>query len=143
MKKKWIWIGLGIALLALLGTILYFCFKKEETSLIKINGTELEQKLENKDTFILLVSQEGCSHCEEYAPVLKRILKENNITAYEIDWKDLRNDENLNKLFTLDGTPTTIFINDGEEKTTINRIVGAKSNYKDLKNKLKERGFIE
>lgn len=136
-----------IAILAiLLGVILYFSLKPQPNNLIKISGEELLTKLEQKDTFILLVSQEGCIHCEEYKPILNRVLTENNINAYELDLTKLRQNEEMYKkissIFNTDGTPTTIFINDGIEKTTINRLVGSK-NYSDLVKSLKDRGFIK
>lgn len=145
--KKNIIIGILVFLVVtLLGATIYFALKPEKNSLIPITGNELFAKLEQKETFILLVSQEGCSHCEEYKPVLNRVLTENSITAYELDLTNLRKDEELNKkfssLFNIDGTPTTIFINEGTEKTTINRLVGSK-NYSSLVKSLQERGFIE
>lgn len=113
--------------------------------MISITGEELLEKIENKETFILAFTQEGCSHCEEYKPVLNRVLTENDIYAYEVDLSKLRKNESTNnkvkQLFNVDGTPTTIFINDGEEKTTINRLIGS-SNYSSLVKKLKDRGFI-
>lgn len=141
MKKKSI-IILGSILIVILGIILYFVLKPTKNYIIAISGQELLEKLEKKETFIMLVSQEGCSHCEEFKPILNRVLKENNKNAYEIEWKEIRNKEELNHLFNINGTPTTIFINDGVEKTTINRLVGS-TTYSDLKNKLKERGFID
>lgn len=131
----------------LLGTILYFTLKPKENNLIEIDGTELLKKLENKETFILVFTQTGCVHCSEYKPILNRVLTENNIKAYEINRNNLEKEEEtiknkVNELFNINGTPMTLFINDGEEKTTINRISGS-TNYTNLKNILKERGFIE
>lgn len=141
MKKKSILI-LGIILIIILAIILYFVLKPKKSNIITITGQELLEKLDNKETFIMLISQDGCSHCEEFKPILNRVLKENNKNAYEISWKEIRNNEELNHAFNINGTPTTIFINDGIEKTTINRLVGS-TTYSDLKNKLKERGFID
>ncbi len=141
MKKTWIIISiLGISLI--FGTIIYFLAKPEENHIIKLTGSELKEKMDNKETFILLISQENCIHCKEYKPVLERVLKEYNKTAYEIIWQDIRNVEELNKIFNISGTPTTVFINDGVEKTTINRLVGP-FNYNELVEKLKDRNFIE
>lgn len=141
MKNKLIIIG-GIILIVLFGIILYFSLKPTKNNIETIIGSDLVEKLNQKETFILLVSQDGCSHCEEYKPILNRVLEENNKTAYEIEWKEIRNHDKLKNLFNINGTPTTIFINDGIEKTTINRLVGS-TTYNDLKNKLKERGFID
>ena len=48
----------------------------------------------------------------------------------------------LKKIFNFDGTPTTVFVIDGEEKTAANRIVGEASEEKITK-KLKSNGFIK
>lgn len=146
LKKTYL-IIVGIILTILLGTILYFTLKPKENNLIEIDGTELLKKLENKETFILVFTQTGCVHCSEYKPILNRVLTENNIKAYEINRNNLEKEEEtiknkVNELFNINGTPMTLFINDGEEKTTINRISGS-TNYTNLKNILKERGFIE
>lgn len=140
-KKSWI-ILIGIIVALFVGMILHFALKPEKSNILKINNDGLLEKINQKDTFILLISQDGCVHCEEYKPILNRILTENNLNAYEIDWKELRTNNDLNNLFNINGTPTTIFINDGEEKTSMNRLVGG-ATYSDLKNKLKERGFIK
>lgn len=143
MKKTWIIIVTIIFVIAIIGIVLGINLtKKEESFIIKVNTEELKQKLERKETFILLVSKENCSYCKEYAPILNRVLKEYKLNAYEVDWNDLRKDADLSKNYSISGTPTTIFINNGEETTSINRIVGT-STYKKVKEKLKERGFIK
>jgi len=150
MKKKLIIISSSIGII-ILGTILYFAIKPEENKLISVNGSEVIEKLNNKDTFILVITQEGCSHCEEYLPILNRVLRENNINAYELDLRKVaKESEETQKAIATTfntnakefGTPTTVFINDGTEKTIINRLVGSTS-YSSLKKTLKERGFIE
>ncbi len=145
MKKRYLIIG-AIVLAILFGIILYFSLKPKENNLIEISGAELLQKIENKETFILVFSQTGCIHCQDYKPILNRVLTENNIKAYEINRTNLSKEDasiknKIDELFHIDGTPMTLFINDGEEKTTLNRISGS-TNYTNLKKILKERGFI-
>lgn len=147
MNKKWI-LGIGALLVILIGVIIFLAIQPKDDKIISINGTELLNKLDAKDTFILVFTQEGCSHCEEYVPILNRVLRENNLEAYELDLTKFRKEEEesvrnkINTLFNTSGTPTTIFIEEGEEKTTLNRLVGS-SNYSNLVAKLKERGFIK
>lgn len=146
MKKKWIFL-ISIFVLAIsLAGILFFALKPSKNNIILISGKEVLEKLKNKETFILVRTQDGCNHCEEYKPILNRVLIENDINAYELNSTNLRKEEKeiqqeIDKLFNISGTPTTIFINDGEEQITINRIVGT-TTYSNLKEKLKERGFI-
>lgn len=146
MNKKWLLIIAGVVLVIILGIILFFTLKPTQNNIINISGTELLEKLKNKETFILIRTQDGCHHCEEYKPVLNRVLTENNINAYELNTTNLRNESDeikneIDKLFNISGTPTTIFINEGVEKTTINRLVGT-TTYSNLKAKLTELGFI-
>lgn len=151
MNKKWI-IPTTILIILLIGIIVFIVAKPQKNGIVSITGEELLTKLENKETFILVVTQDGCTHCEKYKPILNRVLTENNIYAYELDLRKVKQNESeeieneIAKTFGTKaqgfGTPTTIFINDGIEKTTINRLVGS-LNYNALKERLKERGFIK
>ena len=146
MKKKWLILG-AILFSLILITSLFFALKPKQNNIISISGAELLKKLENKETFILIRTQDGCHHCEQYKPILNRVLTENNLNAFELNSTTL-NKENqsirneIDKLFNISGTPTTIFISNGIETTTINRIVGI-STYTNVVEKLKEQGFLK
>ncbi len=97
---------------------------EEETSTtisnVKINEItlkELEKKIENKESFVLLVSMTSCSHCIMYKPIFSEIINANNIEAYDIDIEPMSPTQyqKLDNLINLDGTPTTIFFKDGVE----------------------------
>lgn len=105
---------------------------------------EVMEKIQNKESFILVVSQTTCSHCKEYKPVFKKILKKNNLTAYYIEY-DLLSDEEKKefvKYINFDSTPVTVFLKNGEETTTANRIVGSREE-EYIIGKLKSNGYIE
>ena len=51
----------------------------------RVDFKELEEKIKNKESFILLISQESCSHCEDYTPKMKKVLKNNNLEAYNLN----------------------------------------------------------
>ena len=137
MKDK-IWnlrLYIIIVIIVLFGAFLVykFAFAEEDyTNLVSISLNELETKLDNKETFILVISQTGCSHCQQYLPELDRTLKTYSLTANVLNITDLSEDESntLSQHFNFSGTPTTIFIHDGEEKTTLNRLVGYASKAK-------------
>jgi thioredoxin-related protein len=116
----------------------------EENSVISIGISDLEEKINNKETFILVITQTDCSHCKQYLPELRKTLKKYNIVAYDLDIKKLDSDgtSTLAKYVTFQGTPTTIFFTDGEEKTTLNRIVGYAAESK-IVERLKSLGYIE
>ena len=112
--------------------------------LVEIKYNKVVEKLENKDSFVLLLSQTTCSHCMEFKPKLASVAKDYKVTIYylEVDLlKDKQRDE-LKKYFNYSGTPTTVFISDGEEKTAANRINGDVSEEKII-SKLKNNGFIK
>ena len=73
------------------------------------------EKVENKDSFVLLLSQTTCSHCMDFKPKLAKVAKE-----YKVE----------------------VFVIDGEEKTAANRINGDVSKEKII-SKLKSNGFID
>ena len=150
MKKNiFIIIGIVIVALAIAGlvyasTTLNKKNNDVDSHLVELNMSELQSKIENKETFILVISQTDCSHCAEYKPILKEVLAENNITAYEIDEKKLTKEENgqLKNIANISGTPTTVFIVDGEEKSTQSRLVGSANKTKII-NRLKANGYIK
>ena len=114
------------------------------TFLKQLKYDEVMEKIQNKESFILVVSQTTCSHCKEYKPVFKKILKKNNLTAYYIEY-DLLSDEEKKefvKYINFDSTPVTVFLKNGEESTTANRIVGAREE-EYIIGKLKSNGYIE
>lgn len=100
----------------------------EDNHLIELSFSELQEKIANKDSFILVITQTDCPHCAEYKPTLKSVLADYDIIAYEIDETKLNAEEfgRLKDIANTSGTPATIFIENGEEKSTSTRIIGAK-----------------
>ena len=97
MKNKNIFLGVIIILLIVLGSSLIYtlAFKNmgKDSNLISLSVSELEAKINNKDTFILVITQTGCSHCEQYIPELNRTLKKNNLTAYKLNITELNKEK--------------------------------------------------
>ena len=112
-----------------------------KNNLTRIEYKDINKMIKNKETFILVITQDNCSHCEEYTPRLKSILKKNNIEAYNlnityIDQKDYNEFEDK---YDFKGTPTTMFFVKGEEAITA-RIIGAVTNKK-IESALKSQGY--
>ena len=109
----------------------------------KINISELKEKIDNKDSFILVITQDGCSHCKAYLPTITKIAREHNLTFYDISRSNLSEEDQtyLKNVANISGTPTTVFIENGEEKTTTNRLVGDVDSYKVI-DRLKAMGYI-
>lgn len=135
MKKLFIIILMSIGCLLITGC-------DNSSPITEINYSELEKLINDKKSFILEIVQTGCSHCEEFSPRFKVILKDNNIEAYSLNLYNLTNEERekLNKSTTISGTPTVLFFEDGKE--TSNRIYGDVSNEK-IKEHLKKGGYIK
>ena len=146
MKKKTYLIILIILLILLFVSlgILYIRKKEEENTLVyEINMQQLEEKINNKDTFILVMTQTGCIHCQSYLPTIKKVSREYGVTFYVLNRAKLSKEEynRLNNIANISGTPSTIFIVDGEEKTTLNRLTGSIEKSR-LVEKLISEGYI-
>lgn len=144
MAKKMI---LFLSILILFFSILFYATtkNKKDTSLVTfITMSTLKEKLENKDSFVLILSQDGCSHCEAYLKTVDKVISKYNVTIYDLNLSKLNNAQKneLSSLFSISGTPTTVFITEGEEKTSLNRIIGELEKDK-LTQKLKNLGYIK
>ena len=110
----------------------------------EIKYSEVMEKIDNKESFILLLSQTTCTHCMDFKPKLKNVANKYKITVYYLE-TDLLSEEEENKLkehFSFRGTPQTLFVVDGEEKTAATRIDGDVSEEKII-SKFKSNGYIE
>ena len=143
MKVKTKVIILVILCLVLLIGALYGDKILSKSYLSEIKYDKVIEMMDNKEDFILLVSQTTCNHCMSYKPKLEDIAKEYKIQMYYIQ-VDLLNNEEKEKFedyISYDGTPATIFIRNGEEKTVASRINGNQS-ISTIKMKLKANGWI-
>lgn len=111
----------------------------------EITYQEIITKMNNKDNFVLCITQTTCSHCISYKPKLEKVANKYKVDTYYIEVDLLQEDEKkeLSKYITISGgTPSTIFIKEGTEKTSANRINGDVSTTK-IVQKLQQHGFIE
>lgn len=142
-KKKYLLIA--SILIVILGIIIgYFLFSMND-NLVRLSYDEIMEKIDNKESFILCISRTTCSHCNVYKPKLRKVANKYDIKIYYTDVdKYSKNDlKDFNSKISFDGgTPTTLFIKNGEEKTTATRIEGDVSIEK-IVDKLKKNGFID
>lgn len=117
----------------------------ESGELVQIDYEELLEKVEEKEDFVLVVSQSTCSHCATYKPKLKMIAEDYGLDIFYIDY-DVEVEEDQKEFledFHLSGaTPMTLFFKDGKEKSLLNRLEGDLSTKKVLE-KLEKMGFID
>lgn len=143
MSKKKNTIIIGICLILLI-IIVSFLFLYNSYGLKKVSYNDVFKMMENNESFVLCISRTTCSHCDNYKPKLENIAKENKIKIYyiDIDKESEENQDNFKNIITFnDETPMTVFIKDGKESTTANRISGDVSEKKILE-KLKTNKFI-
>ena len=125
LKKTIKFLLIGIFIVFLTG-----CGNSSNT-ITEIDYSKLEDLIDSKESFILEIVQTGCSHCEEFSPRFKAVLKTNDLTAYSLNLYNLTEEDTkkFSKLTTsVSGTPTVLFFENGKE--TSNKISGAVSNEK-------------
>lgn len=110
----------------------------------EISLDEFKEKMANKETFALYVGNESCIHCASYKPTLESVLDEYDITIYQLDNSKLSDKEysEFKTYISISGTPTVAFITEGEEETTLNRIVGEISKEETIE-RFKTNGYIK
>lgn len=110
----------------------------------EISYEELNNMIENKESFILFIGSSACSACARYEVTLNDVIEEYGTDVKYIDLSKLSdtNESALISQFPISGTPTTVFIEKGEENSTYNRIEGAAKKSKIIE-KFKENGYIK
>ena len=145
-KEKVLRIVLIASIIIIIGSLIgLFINKKnnELTNVAFIDINTLKNKIDNKESFILVISRDDCSHCQAFIPVINKIGKEYNVTFYDISETGMSSEDltYLRNVANISGTPTTVFIVNGEEKSIQNRLIGEVKEYRVIE-KLKAMGYI-
>ena len=143
MNKKNFIISICSLILIILFVIAFNYYSRPR--LYELDVNQVKEKIDNKESFILCISATYCSHCKEYKPKLEDISKEYRMDIYYIDFDKYSDEEQelFRNYISFDGgTPVTLFIKNGEEETTVNRINGNVSKDKII-SKFKSNGFIK
>lgn len=137
MKKIMMILVLLIACISLTGC-------GENAYIKEITLDEFNQKLENKETFILEVMSTTCSACKDFAPKLEEVTNKYKVTVYQLNTHNMSDEDytSFSERYIVKSTPTLLFFNDGQELTVATRIVGSVSKDKVI-NQFKNLGFIE
>ena len=109
----------------------------------EVTYSEFQGMVESKKSFIVVVSQDGCSHCIDYAPRIESILSKNNIEAYDLNITHFSENDykKFSEKYNFKGTPTTMFFKDGEEEVS-SRLTGSVGDSQ-IKKALKKQGYIK
>lgn len=110
----------------------------------EISYEEYLKKIENKETFVLEITMEGCTHCKALKPKLEKFVEENKVTVYSIDESKIKGEDLIafKDATLIEGTPTIIFYQEGVEETVSSRLVGDVS-YSKIEQKFKSNGVIK
>lgn len=87
-----------------------------------ISIKDYENKLNNGEKMIVLVSRKGCGYCTLYEPTFNEVLGQLGYVAYKIDIATFTSKEEyelFESLFNIKGTPTTLVIDNKEIKNSI------------------------
>ncbi len=142
-NKKKIYI-LGAICFILLIILLIVNAVDKKTYFKELKYKEVIEKMDNEESFVLLLSQTTCSHCMDFKPKIENVANKYKLNIYYIE-TNLLNKEETQKFKTYisyTGTPTTVFILNGKETTVANRLNGSVEEQKII-DKLKSNGFID
>lgn len=133
-----------LSLLLIFLVIFVGCGKNGDEYLEEISYNKFKEMLENKETFFFEIIQTGCSYCKAFTPKLEEVLEENKIKGYQLNMSNMteKEYEEFDKMFEIEGTPTTIFIENGKETSKMERITENVSKNKIIA-KLKTNGYIK
>lgn len=141
MVKKYKWLILFLVVIIAL-VVISVVFSEDESKYIHdITMSEVVDKIGNEDSFILYIRQTDCEHCKSFTPNFISVLSENKIEAYSLNISNLSDEDQTtySELFDVNGTPTVLLFEDGNE--SLIRIEGEQTKAK-IKSKLETAGFI-
>lgn len=135
---------IGQLLLVLLGVfMLTGCGKL--TTYRSISYNKYKEMIENKESFILFIGSSTCSACALYEKYLNAVITDYHVEVNYLDVTTLSDEEYSDFTSVInygESTPTTVFIKDGQEKNTYNRIKGAQD-YDAIVESFKQNGYIK
>ena len=88
-----------------------------DVGLTKLSYDEYQEKINNNESFVIIIERTTCSHCQNFMPVAEEFAKDNNLPMYYIDTDEMEESQwtELNKSATFFkekgdnwGTPTTL-----------------------------------
>lgn len=88
---------------------------QEYDNIHKVDYKTFKEMIENKESFVIVISQTSCGHCITYKPIFDEALRENNIKGYELDLQVTSQHDRTEFLDTypVEGTPTTMIFTNG------------------------------
>lgn len=112
--------------------------------LSKLNYKKLMTKLDNKESFVLYLTNEDESGLT-LKNTLTTVCKDNNIKCFYLNTDNLDEDEldSLKEKITFEDSNIIVFIKEGKENTVLARIDDVYISAKDLKEELKNQEYLK
>ena len=112
--------------------------------LSKLNYKKLMTKLDNKESFVLYLTNEDESGLT-LKNTLQTVCKDNNIKCFYLNTDNLDEDEldSLKEKITFEDSNIIVFIKEGKENTVLARIDDVYISAKDLKEELKNQEYLK
>lgn len=110
------------------------------SKLSSINLDELNEKLNNKESFIIYFAN-GDSNLEK---TLSSVLEENNIAGYKIDTSKISKEEkNKLEIEIAYEEPSIVFIINGKDPSKLSHVTSESITSKEISDRLKDMKFIK
>ena len=112
--------------------------------LSKLNYKKLTTKLDNKESFVLYLTNEDESGLT-LKNTLTTVCKDNNMKCFYLNTDNLKEDEldSLKEKITFEDSNIIVFIKEGKENTVLARIDDVYISAKDLKEELKNQEYLK
>ena len=112
--------------------------------LSKLNYKKLTTKLDNKESFVLYLTNEDESGLT-LKNTLTTVCKDNNMKCFYLNTDNLKEDEldSLKEKITFEDSNIIVFIKKGKENTVLARIDDVYISAKDLKEELKNQEYLK
>lgn len=115
----------------------------EKKQYIEISYDDMMTKINDEQSFVLVIGSETCSACASYKITMESVMNDTKVDIFYLDINKLSEDNyaKVKSKFVINSTPTTIFFVDGKELTTYDRLVGAVS-YEVIIKSLTKYGYV-
>lgn len=110
----------------------------------QVSYEQLAKKIENRETFPLVIGSSECSACANYEITMSGFIEDYQVEIFMIDLSKLSDDEynELKTATSFTGTPTTVFYKEGVLTSYFNRIDGSESRSV-VETYFRNNGYIE
>lgn len=126
--KKFLWICACVCILILSGCSSSSSYERDDSAgeIVTLSVAGMEEKLENKDDFIVVFAQSWCTHCKSFNAMLTEYLEDHHVIVYEVvldQDEDLSREEAVEVVQSyfpdMTGTPGVYYVEGGEIESTL------------------------